>query len=331
MIPTSIGSGDIWYALALSGLFASIFILISALYRLVITPWRRRREVAKRVQDEKLTMMVRSGLLRSEFEGSKHVFIKIIEKVFSRERLADLQKTLFQADIYTGLHRFLNIVILCACVGIMTGWYFRSLFLQLALGFGAGCLPFLYLRNRKKRKARLIEQQMPDTMELLARSLRAGHTLTSAVEVAAQEISPPLGTELRLSHEEQRLGLTIAEALEHMSERATSKELRFFVAAINIQHEVGGNLAELMENISALIRGRLNLKAKVRALTSEARTSATILSIFPFVVFFVTLNLIPDYTRVLLTDPTGRKLLVGGVILIILGAVIMNKLADLKV
>lgn len=331
MIPKSIGSGDLLYALALSAIFAGILLLISALFRLVITPWQRRREVAKRVQDERLTLMARTGILRSELEDPKNIFLKICEKVFSRERLGNLQRTLLQADIYTGLPLFINIVIICASSGVILGWYLRSLFLQLALGLGGGCLPFFYLRYRKTRKARLIEQQMPDAMEFLARSLRAGHTLAASVDLAAQELDYPLGSEMRLAHEEQRLGLSMPEALEHMAERTTSKDLRYFVSAINIQYEVGGNLAEIMGTIGSLIRDRLNLKAKVRALTSEVRLSATMLTILPVVLFFLVYKFNPDYAGVLLTDPTGRKLLLLGVIFIGLGSVIMRKMANFKV
>jgi tight adherence protein B len=331
MIPKSIGPGDLWYALALSGIFTGLFILISALFRLVITPWQRRREVAKRVQDERLTIMAQSGIFRSEFEGQKKFFPKIGEKIFGRERFDRLQQLLFQADIYLGLPRFLNIVILCACAGFLAGWYLRSSILQLGLSIGGGYLPFVYLRYRQTQKTRLIEKQMPDAMELLARSLRAGHTLAAAVDFTARELDYPLGSELRLAHEEQRLGLSMPEALEHMAGRTTSRDLHYFISAINIQHEVGGNLAEVMENIGSLIRARLNLKAKVRALTSEPRLSATILTILPFVIFFITYRLQPDYTGVLLTDPAGRKLLLAGLILIGLGSVIMQKLTNLKV
>jgi len=199
MTPTSIGSGDFWYALAMTAVFAGILLLLSLLFRLVITPWQRRREVAKRVQDERLTLMARAGIFRSDFDGPKNIILRAIDKVFNPGTLAKLQRALFQADIYTGLPRFINIVIVCACLGFLAGWFLRSFWLQVALGVGGGFLPFLYLRFRKDRKARLIEAQMPDAMELLARSLRAGHTLPAAVDLAAQEIPHPLGSELRLA------------------------------------------------------------------------------------------------------------------------------------
>ena len=207
--------------------------------------------------------MARAGLFRSCFCVSKNFNPRAIERVFGWERLLLLRRTLFQADIYTSLPRFLNIVILCACAGIMVGWCLRNPFSQLALGNGGGFLPFLYLRQRQRRKARLIEQQLPDTMELLARSLLSGHTLPSAVDLASQEIPAPLGTELRLAHEEQRLGLTMPEALEKMAGRTCpSRDLRYCAAAINIRRGRGDFRREPGQISSALIRGRLDLKSK---------------------------------------------------------------------
>jgi tight adherence protein B len=257
--------------------------------------------------------------------------LRTIDKVLHPRTLAKLQRTLFQADIYTGLPRFINIVIVCACLGFLAGWFLRSFWLQLALGFAGGVLPFLYLRVRKDRKARLIEAQMPDAMELLARSLRAGHTLPAAVDLAAQEIPPPLGSELRLAHEEQRLGLSMTESLEHMARRTTSRDLRYFVSAVTIQAEVGGNLAEVMENIGSLIRDRLNLKAKVQALSSHVRLSATIVTILPFALFFYFLKVNPKYMGVMFTDPKGQKLLILGLVCIVLGSIVMRRMANFKV
>jgi hypothetical protein len=117
MIPKSIGSGDLLYALAISALFVGVFILISTFLRLVISPWRSRRKVSKRVQEERLTEIVRSGIFRANIDGPKTPILRVIETIFNRKRLENLQRALFQADIYTSLPRFLNIVILSVCVG----------------------------------------------------------------------------------------------------------------------------------------------------------------------------------------------------------------------
>ncbi len=178
MIPKSIGSGDLLYALALSAIFAGIFLLISALFRLVITPWRRRREVAKRVQDERLTLMARSGIFRSEFDDPKNIILKICRKSFQPgtprqssanslsgrhlHRSAPLHQYRHHLRLFWG-YPGAGISAACSC-----SWPWAS---------GAAACPFSICAIARTRKARLIEQQMPDAMELLARSLRAGHTL----------------------------------------------------------------------------------------------------------------------------------------------------------
>jgi tight adherence protein B len=326
-----ISSGDLWYALALSGLFAGIFLLISALIHLAIIPWRRRRTAQRRVREARISELAQSGIFRSEFVEPKSIILRAIEKIFGPEKLKNLQSSLFQADIFTGLGRFVNLVIIAGCFGFIVGWSTPNLLWRLTLTCGCACLPFLYLRFRKQRKARLIEQQMPDAMELLARSLRAGHTLPAAVDLAAQEIPPPLGSELHLAHEEQRLGIGMAEALEHLADRTTSRDLRYFVTAVMIQYEVGGNLAELMDNIGSLIRARLNLKAKVMALSSHVRLSAAIVTVLPFVLFLVLYKLNPAYMSVLLHDPKGFKLLSVGVVSIALGSLVMRRMSRLTV
>ena len=191
MIPKSISFGDLWYALALSAVFAGIFFLASLCFRLVITPLQRRREIVKRAHDDRLALMARSGIFRSDIGSQKDLFIKIIERIFGRKSLQNLLEILLQADIYSGLPRFIYAVLICAGLGFLAGWYFRNLMLQFALARGGSSLPFFYLNYRKNRKTRLIEEQMPDTMELLSRSLRAGHTLPSAVDLAAQEYRLP--------------------------------------------------------------------------------------------------------------------------------------------
>jgi tight adherence protein B len=172
---------------------------------------------------------------------------------------------------------------------------------------------------------------MPEAMELLARSLRAGHTLQSTLELVSQEIPPPLGKEMRVTYEEQRLGLSISQALRRMADRVASQDLRYFVTAVLIQTETGGNLAELLETIGSLIRDRLKLKGKVQALTAEGRFSALVLIGLPLVTFGFLYLINPGYVMVLLTDPMGTKILTGGVFLVILGALVMKKMVTIKV
>jgi tight adherence protein B len=189
----------------------------------------------------------------------------------------------------------------------------------------------MVMRWRRLVKTKKFERQMPDAMELLARSLRAGHTLAATLDLVSQEIPPPLGYEMRITYEEQRLGLSQAQAMRRMGDRVDSQDLRYFVTAVLIQSETGGNLVEIMENIGFIIRERLKLKSKVRGLTAEGRFSAAVLSLMPVGTFIALYFLNRDYVTVLLQDPLGSKMLLGAIISIFLGAAVMKKMVQIKV
>jgi tight adherence protein B len=198
--------------------------------------------------------------------------------------------------------------------------------LGICLAVATGAVPFLLISLKKKRKGLLIEKQMPEVMELLSRSLRAGHTLPSAMELAGKEAPPPLSTELRLVYEQQRLGIGLNDALRQMLDRVDSKDLRYFVTAVLIQSETGGNLAEIMENIGHLIRERLRVKGKIKGLSAEGRFSAYILGGLPFAMFMILYVIHKSYVMILFNDPWGQRLLVGALVSMALGSLCMRRL-----
>ena len=202
---------------------------------------------------------------------------------------------------------------------------------SLGLSLTLGMLPIIFLRWKRKRKTLKIEKFMPDAMELLARSLRSGHTLQGTLELVSQEIPKPLGTEMRITYEEQRLGLSIAQAFRRMGERVDSQDLQFFVTAVLIQSETGGNLSEILDNIGSIIRDRLKLKGKVQSLTAEGRFSALVLSLLPFVTFFAFYLVNQKYIMTLIKEPMGVRLLTAGIISIIIGIFVMKKMVTIKV
>jgi tight adherence protein B len=155
--------------------------------------------------------------------------------------------------------------------------------------------------------------------------------LQSTLELVSHEIPAPLGKEMRVTYEEQRLGLSVSQALRRMSDRVASQDLRYFVTAVLIQAETGGNLAEILDNIGTLIRERLKLKGKVVALTAEGRFSALVLIGLPIVTFLFLYLINRSYVMVLWTDPIGTKILTAGISLVVFGALIMKKMVNIKV
>jgi tight adherence protein B len=326
----NITNRDIWYTLGLCATFALGYLSISILNQFLVAPLRRRRTLKRRMVQSQKEEKLRAKLFKGEGETRESLILTLLHKVGYGGHIKNLQRELLQADIYMEPGLFLGLVGLMGALGFLLGALRGSLFTSLVLTPGFGFFPFLFLRVRKNHKTAQVEKQMPDVMELLARSLRAGHTLPSAIELAGQETPKPLGTELRMAYEEQRLGISMHEALRHMGDRVSSPDLRYWVTAVLVQTETGGNLAEIMEKIGHLIRDRLRVKGKIRALTAEGRLSALILGILPFVVFLALYIMNRDYIMTLFYEPLGHKLLLAGGIGIALGLITMRKMVQLN-
>jgi len=324
----NITNRDLWYALGLSAIFASGYLTTSIVYHYVLGPLRKRKHLRERILEGHHDELVRARIFKTEQDAKKGLIVKLLEKTGYRAKLDKLQKHLLQAGIYQSAGNFLSIVVILAIAGFIVGRMWDNFLISLILALALGHVPFLVASVKKNRKGLLIERQMPDVMELLARSLRAGHTLPSAMELASKETPHPLGTELRMAYEEQRLGINMSEALRHMVERVASRDLRYFVTAVLVQTETGGNLAEIMEKIGFLIRDRLRVKGKIRGLTAEGRLSAWILGILPVVMFMLMYAIHKKYVMTLFWDPWGQKLLMVGLTCLALGIFSMRKLIN---
>ena len=324
----NISNKDIWYALGLSAIFLSGFVGTSLVYQHVIRPMRKRQHLRERMDETHRSDLARAQIFKTQPGGKKGLIVNLMERTGWRATLEKLQKELMRAGIYKTPGNFLSLAVILASAGFILGRFGNNFLVSLLIALVAGTIPFLFLSIKKKKRTSLIERQMPDVMELLARSLRAGHTLPSALELAGKETPEPLGTELRTAYEEQRLGLSLGDALRHVVDRVASRDLRYFVTAVLIQTETGGNLAEIMEKIGYLIRDRLRVKAKIRGLTAEGRLSATILSILPFAMFLILFTIHKQYVMTLFVDPWGNKLLVAGLIAMTLGILSMRRIIN---
>ena len=200
-----------------------------------------------------------------------------------------------------------------------------------ALVLGACAIPaFLLLRARASRLAR-IEEQLPEAADFVARALRAGHSFTNVLHMAGMELPDPLAGEFRATHEEINYGVPMDDALHNLAARIPLTDLRYLVIAVLIQRESGGNLAEILGNISHIIRGRLQLIAQVRVLSAEGRMSAWVLGLLPFVVVAMMSVVNPAYIRVLWSDPKGVTLLWYGFGMLAIGVAWLRKLIHIRV
>jgi tight adherence protein B len=195
----------------------------------------------------------------------------------------------------------------------------------------AGFLPLLWLLMRRRRRLKKFAQQLPDALELVARALRAGHSLASGFRLVAEEMAAPIGIEFQRVFEENNLGIPFDDALEALTARVPNMDLRFFATALILQRQTGGDLAEILDKIGSLIRDRFRIWGQVQALTGEGRLSGIVLLGLPPVLFATVYYLNPDYCTVLFTDPMGKKMLAGAAVLQFVGALVIRKIVNIKV
>lgn len=237
-----------------------------------------------------------------------------------------------QANVTINASRFFGICGGLAVAGMAGGFVagMNPALLPLA-GIGAGVLPVMWLKMRRSRRFSKFAKQLPDSLELIARALRAGHSLQAGFHLVAEETSDPIATEFRRVYEEQNLGIPLDEALRNMTERMPNVDLRFFVTAVILQRQTGGDLAEILDKIGHLIRERFEIFGQVQALTGEGRLSGIVLLALPPALFLAVYHLNPDYVMPLFTDPLGKQMMAGGVILQVLGALVIRKIVNIEV
>jgi tight adherence protein B len=195
----------------------------------------------------------------------------------------------------------------------------------------AAFLPLMWLLFRRRRRLKMFGKQLPDALELIARALRAGHSLGAGFNLVAQEMTAPISVEFQRCYEEQNLGISLDEALKGLTERVPNLDLKFFCTALVLQRQTGGDLAEILDKIGNLVRERFRIWGQVQALTGEGRLSGIVLLALPPVLFATVYYLNPDYVMVLFTDPIGKKMLAGGVVMQFLGALVIRKIVNIKV
>lgn len=202
--------------------------------------------------------------------------------------------------------------------------------LPLGFAFGFGT-PWLWLWWRRRCRFMKFEGQLSDALELMARALRSGHSLGSGLQVVASEMPNPIAKEFQKVHEETNLGLSIDQALHNLLKRIPNMDLQFFVIAVCIQRQCGGDLAEILGKISGLVRERFKILGQVKALTGEGRISGVVLMGLPPLLFLAVYSLNPDYVMVLFDREEGRKMLFATGFLQVLGAICIKKIIDIKV
>jgi len=247
-------------------------------------------------------------------------------------RVASLEKMLQQAGIVMKTSRFLaTAAMLMAAVFLVLLALRQPLWLAAMLGLGSVLVPVLWLSRARNRRLKRLEAQLPDAVELIARALRAGHAFPTSLQMVSEELPDPLGEEFALVFEEVNYGLPVSDAMLNLAARVPVDDLRFFAVAVVLQRETGGNLAEILDNISQLIRERFKLYGTVRVLSAEGRASAWVMTLLPFVAALA-LNLVsPGFMEVLWKDPAGIKLILMAAIAMVIGIFWLWRIVQIRV
>lgn len=247
-------------------------------------------------------------------------------------RSGDLGLLLDQADLGWSRSRFLTLSFGAA----MTGWSAGFLVTGIALlgvvpaMFGA-TVPYLYVVWRKRKRVEAFEALFPEAIDLLGRAIRAGHAFSTGLQMVVEELEDPVAIEFRRVFEEQKYGLPLADSLYELAERVDLVDVRIFVTGVLIQREVGGNLAEILDNLSRTIRERFKIQRQVRTHTAQGRLTGYLLSGLPFVAGFLIFLLNPEYMVVLWTETIGRLLIAVALLMQMFGFLVIRRIVTIEV
>jgi len=287
------------------------------------------QEAASRQPSEEL------ALLRDEMLSR----IPAIDNLLRRSsKISNLAPFLEQADLKI---RAGNILVLCMASALamaVIGYILAGslppnqalLFAAVGLVIG-GFVPYSYASYRRNKRFQKFEELFPEAIDTLARAVRAGHAFTTALELIANELSEPVASEFRKLFEEQKFGLPVRDALMNLAERMPLVDVKFFVTAVMLQRETGGNLAEILDNLSYVIRERFKIMRQVRVYTAQGRLTMLLLMGLPPVIVITMLTTSPAFIHPLFADPIGHVLVVAGIVLQTLGYFVIRKIIQIQV
>jgi tight adherence protein B len=270
-----------------------------------------------------------AALLRDELLSRIPAFDTFLRR---SEQVSLLQKVLAQGSLDVRAGNFLMLCVasalVLALVAFIAGGSLLFAWVGLVLGF---FLPYAYATHMRKKRFQKFEEKFPEAIDTLARAVRAGHAFTTALEMIANEVSEPVAGEFRQLYEEQKFGLPVRDALLNLADRIPLVDVKFFITAVMLQRETGGNLAEILDNLSYVIRERFKILRQVRVHTAQGRLTMVLLMALPPTIVVIMQILNPGFIRPLFADPIGHALIVGGITLQTLGYFVIRRIIRIQV
>lgn len=268
------------------------------------------------------------SILRDEMLSTLSGFATLLEHFPFASRL---KRELAEADIDWSVGRTILMMLLAGGATLKLTLLWVPVYVSIALALLATAGPVFYVRRRRAKRLAMVEEQLPEALDYLSRALVAGHSLPMSLELMADEVKPPLSTELRKTVDEYNLGMSMNGALASLINRVPSVDMQFFVSAILTQSRTGGTLHEVLEGLAETIRERATLKGQVRAMTANGRMTAIVLSLMPVFIALVMLYINPRYLGLLVQHPWGKTLIMLAVCGQILAYAVIRKIVDIKV
>jgi tight adherence protein B len=315
----------------------AVFLFTVSLVGLIFLAWAESRFAEKYVVKKRLYYISAGG--KHGQEKLKKYRDRVLKDVGAIERLAlkiprsgRLDRLLLKSKLPLNASTFifgtLGLTLLVLLIGLK---FFAQPVTAVGLALLVLVAPYLALRYMENAQFNKFQDQLPEALDLLARALRSGHAMTSGLEMVATEMEDPIRSEFGAAVDEINLGLTFQEAFENLCARVPSTDLRFFAISVIIQRETGGNVAEILDNISRLIRERIQFARQVKALTAEGRFSAMVLIFLPIVLFIYIYFVNYKYISQLWKDPIGIYMLIGAVVAQIIGAAVIKRIVAIDI
>ncbi len=268
-------------------------------------------------------------ILRKQILSDVPLLNKIFLRIPGPQRL---DRLLRQANVQYRIGVFILLTIFLALTGFLISSLFISNYvLSAIIALSSAGIPFVYVCLKKKKRMEKFQRQLPEGLELIARSLKAGHAFPSGMKLAADEFDDPLGPEFDEALDEINFGVSVSDALKNLADRIDCPDLKYFVISVLLQRETGGNLAEIIEKLSYIIRERFKLYGKIKTLAAEGKLSAIILCAMPFVLAIALRFTNPHYINVLFSEPAGKKMIAIAAFMMVMGILVMKKMIKIKV
>jgi len=312
-----------------------IFILVSTLILGVGLLVNEKKNVKIRIDKFVDNSYINESKKKTNKKNEKSYITNFLKNVNSKKResnkVGKTEKLLVNSDIAMSIEEFNAIRIIVISILIII-FYFMSMSAKVIFIIPIfWILPILVLKYLKKRRIELFEKQLGDAISILANSLKAGYSYMQAVNSVAKDMPDPVGKEFKILLKEMSLGVTASEALENLTDRVDSKDLSLMVVAIKIQRETGGNLAEILMNISETIRARIKIQGEIKTLTAQGRMSGMVIGLMPIVLILILLLINKEYISILFNTQIGKVLVVCAVISELIGAFFIKKIVDIDV